>query len=1375
MNARPQGMRLRLGRYEFDPSSESPDVPDELRAKAAGDDTGPWIVQFREVLTLDDQKRLRRAYGLALTEYIPESAYLEVLAPAIRAKLTAEELVRAIVPYEPAFKVASLVGERVFRSEERRDIDGLWLNVVLFDGADPTAVARKVGRLEGVGEVGIIDDRPIGGSPQLRFIAQDPSVITRIAAMPEVRTIDEVPEPSLDDANAAGTLQSGTPGTPSVWNQGLHGEGQVIGVLDGNTLDMGHCFFQDPGMAAPGPAHRKVLAVRNAAGRAVGAHHTFVAGLAAGDDFNSPGTMVGRGSAYNARLVSGTTADIASGSMLAELTAAAGAGAAIHTNSWHDDDHGAGNPAPYNQTAVDVDTFTWDNEDHLVLGSAGNTGEEQGAPGTAKNAICCGAAQADPNEMNLGDGNPGPTLDGRRKPDLVSPGCNLTSADDGTACGTTTWSGACATSWATPTAAGAAALVRQYFCDGWYPTGAAEPHHSFVPSGALLKAMLLNGTLDMTGVTGYPNNTEGWGLIRLEDVLSFPGSPLSTRVWDFRNADGLTTGQQREVHVDVASNAQRLKVTLVWTEPPGALNATTAIVNDLDLEVVSPGGAQLFRGNVFASGVSTTGGTADTANNVETVLVAAPVAGDWTIRVRGTAVNVGDPGQGYALVVTADLTDPPVTTGTQDTLVVRARFADIGANIPLGNLQSTMIDVADYIDEVSYGQATVVPMYRGIIDLAQNRDYYFHPTRNPLIELTEEIVASLVGAEPNLFATIERMIIVTNDASFAGDWATTGPWPYTQPGGFTRPISVSIQGYQNPLARFTHGMLHQFGLVDLYAHEGVVFPRPYVDDWDNMGGTYDNVHPLIWSKQRAGWPAAHGDTVTFIPRPAPGASYGGPNPLRLFRNHTQTANRKAIAIGLTEGAATAAAENAFYYIEARSNAATSYDSDLPSGGVLIYHVNELVPQGEGPVIIRDENLVTLTLDDAAYEIGDVVTLPGTGITITILAGTGGAHCDIQVDYTAPVTDYNLSITRGDTINGRFYDWFSPDIWVDSPKNGWNQGAGPLPHDQREQPVAGLVNRLYARFRNAGPATAFDFDVRFRISEPYHTVGGEADFDRFVGMKHITSLGVGETIEYVDWTPSAGGTHVCLKVDLINLVGTDTNPNDNWAQENLETVTSVTASPFHPVSYSYNLTNPYDVASLFYFRAEGVPDGWDVDLLPRKVRLAPGERITGQATITPPKDAEVCTSEWIAVTSWAPRGDTLIRVGGGVVQVDLRRPTVLDLTADAMPCKGNDLEWLFRELKQAGEEFDPETVRRDCIRISSKGCLEPPVAGVEIILKYIDPLGNVTYHTVITDANGCYEDFMVSTTPGNWQVEAEYPGGKCEGPGHSRPVIVCWCR
>ena len=34
--------------------------------------------------------------------------------------------------------------------------------------------------------------------------------------------------------------------------------------------------------------------------------------------------------------------------------------------------------------------------------------------------------------------------------------------------------------------------------------------------------------------------------------------------------------------------------------------------------------------------------------------------------------------------------------------------------------------------------------------------------------------------------------------------------------------------------------------------------------------------------------------------------------------------------------------------------------------MLIYYVNELVPQGEGPVILRDKNLLTPGLADAFF-------------------------------------------------------------------------------------------------------------------------------------------------------------------------------------------------------------------------------------------------------------------------------------------------------------------------------------------------------------------------------------------------------------------------
>lgn len=60
------------------------------------------------------------------------------------------------------------------------------------------------------------------------------------------------------------------------------------------------------------------------------------------------------------------------------------------------------------------------------------------------------------------------------------------------------------TSMACPAVSGL--LVRQYFT--FYPTGAAVPANSFT-IGTLIRAVLLNSTVDMTGISGYPSNQVG--------------------------------------------------------------------------------------------------------------------------------------------------------------------------------------------------------------------------------------------------------------------------------------------------------------------------------------------------------------------------------------------------------------------------------------------------------------------------------------------------------------------------------------------------------------------------------------------------------------------------------------------------------------------------------------------------------------------------------------------------------------------------------------------------------------------------------------------------------------------------------------------------
>ena len=78
-----------------------------------------------------------------------------------------------------------------------------------------------------------------------------------------------------------------------------------------------------------------------------------------------------------------------------------------------------------------------------------------------------------------------------------------------------------------------------------------------------------------------------------------------------------------------------MKVTLVWTDAPGATTGA-AWVNNLDL-VVEAGGRR-YLGNVFGGAFSRSGGEADTRNNVESVYLPAGVADRFAVTVKGLKI-----------------------------------------------------------------------------------------------------------------------------------------------------------------------------------------------------------------------------------------------------------------------------------------------------------------------------------------------------------------------------------------------------------------------------------------------------------------------------------------------------------------------------------------------------------------------------------------------------------------------------------------------------------------------------------------------------------------------------------------------------------------
>ncbi|WIX99851.1 S8 family serine peptidase [Amycolatopsis mongoliensis] len=638
--------RVWIGPEPFDPAEVR--VPEALASA-----TRATLVQFRASLNEPDVARLKAAYGVRLDRFVPNFSFLERLDDETAARLRADFLVRTSVPLDPALKLASWIPAGA---------TPLDLIATLFDDADSAAVGAALSAL-GARNVVLTDNRAFGGSQYADFTLDDRAKLPLVAAIDEVVLVEPVPEREVTDVPAAQVFQSGVAGlnTTPIWDHELHGEGQIIGLIDKGHLDLNHCFFNDPDHANAGENHRKVLGMFDQNFPDVTEHFMFVAGILAGNSLDKNGTHEHRGGAWAAKLVCRSLDDLFPPiglKMEGILQRGKELGAAIHTNSW-------GGVIPlYNTDAVGADKFSFENEEHVVIAAAANTtdrGTGNGAPGIAKNVLCVAASQGPPDQMKFGSGKPGPTADGRRKPDLMAVGNGIQSASlkrNSTAlyCDTGPYfknPELAATSWATPNAAAAAALVRQYFVEGWYPHGEKRADRRMTPSGALIRAVLLNSTTNMTGIAGYPSDVEGWGQIQLDRTLVFKeGRRRRLLVNDVRNSAGLTLHTSTSQRFFVGDDHEQLKITLVWTDPPAAESATQPTKNVLKLEARDALGIR-YLGNDFdtTAGVSREGapGTPDLLNNVQMIVVDRPFTGPWTITVSGTVV-FGK--QGYALVVT---------------------------------------------------------------------------------------------------------------------------------------------------------------------------------------------------------------------------------------------------------------------------------------------------------------------------------------------------------------------------------------------------------------------------------------------------------------------------------------------------------------------------------------------------------------------------------------------------------------------------------------------------------------------------------------------------------------------------------------------------
>jgi hypothetical protein len=633
-NAAP--ISLRVG--TFDPLKSILPLPAKLRA-AHTPTEAYYIVQFKSQIQESDKKSLA-SRGLEPSGYLADYSYILRLDAATKNELSNWSRVAWIGRYEPGYKLSPDLGKRMFTSWDRMYMASLGMHqfgITLHDGADPNEAVQAATNA-GL-EVISVDNM----GPRWGILAQGRMPAAEALAQCEsVSFIEEAADPIKRNDVTVWVVQSNQSGVTSIWNRGLHGEGMILGHIDG-APNLNHDMFRDPVNNTPGPNHRKVVFY---SGSGSDSHGTHTAGTLAGDQQPITGSTFRNGHAYKARFAFSPIPS--STGLYTALNNHYNAGARDHTNSWGDD-----GTTSYTQWCQSIDQYSWDREDACVVFAVTNTSTLR-TPENAKNVLAVGNTQQQPNQNNPSTGGTGPTFDGRRKPEIWAPGTGINSASSSNPSGFVSMTG---TSMACPAITGCCALVRQYYMGGWnYAQNGSRAitPRPISPSGALIRATIMNGGVDMTGMSGYPGPREGWGRLLLDRVLWFEGNARRILAYDMRNANGLTTGQTREYPIRVTDSSQQLKITMTFTDWPAAVNAgaSSIRVNDMDLEVVAPNGT-LYRGNVIdtSQGVSTPGGSPDTINTTEMVILNSPPVGNYTIRVRATAVNMGTR-QGAAVVAT---------------------------------------------------------------------------------------------------------------------------------------------------------------------------------------------------------------------------------------------------------------------------------------------------------------------------------------------------------------------------------------------------------------------------------------------------------------------------------------------------------------------------------------------------------------------------------------------------------------------------------------------------------------------------------------------------------------------------------------------------
>jgi len=434
-------------------------------------------------------------------------------------------------------------------------------------------------------------------------------------------------------------------------------------------------------------------------------------------------------------------------------------------------------------------------------------------------------------------------------------------------------------------------------------------------------------------------------------------------------------------------------------------------------------------------------------------------------------------------------------------------------------------------------------------------------------------------------------------------------------------------------------------------------------------------------------------------------------------------------------------------------------------------------------------------DDA---FGDTFVDSVNNVQITVGPTMADGSCTATVVYGAGSTGSIPDVGIIPWLTEPMSTWETVDLWIDSSCNGY----GVLEYGTRpdgtvigngDDPCLNHENRIYARIRNLGTATASNVVVHFDVTDPLGVGIRDASDWRELGSTDSgdpggACLGVippGGTCDvHFTWTPTQDdvddaiavpledprfAVHSCIRTRMDLVTGEPSvafaNQDGDREQENIgyfEVRREPLSASYHVAEGHIFLHHPVNnrlEGREFFLSVESeLPDGWTLELGNGRSSffLSPGQTLPIPVRIDAPAGAPLGQSHRVSVEGFAldrveaPDGSHVEAVAQQVAGLVLEARTVVDTHIDLAAAAPTN-------------SCAPAIIQVDA-------CLSEPVAGAFVTVDYRGPASTVS-HLVTTDAVGCFEDSLPVVAPGDWNMQALWTGDSTRSSAVSSTVTL----